>query len=271
MQATSADADQSNVMFRSKQVEHPLKLIPNSALQSLKVPTDSDDEMEHPFSGMVTCHMSMYGSQSWIVDSGASDHMIANIEGLVNVKRAPPNLTIKLPTGGTTVITHVGDVILQNGLKLHNVLYVPAFKHNLLSIHRLAVDNNYEIQFQPTGCSVLDSVTREVKATGVVKNCLYYLQEFSPEAITCNLSESTSFTVWHHRLGHAPLEKLNHIPLLKGRLRDIRQVCITGPMYKFVKLPFDLSKSHVAYNFELLHIDAWGPYKIPTREKYKYF
>lgn len=99
-------------------------------------------------------------------------------------------------------------------------------------------------------------MTRQVKAKGVVKNGLYYLQDFSSsDSRACN----SSFNVWHHILGHAPLEKQNKIPHLQGRLRDTKQVCMTCPMSKFFKLPFDLSKSYAASVFELLHIDTWGP------------
>lgn len=42
-------------------------------------------------------------------------------------------------------------------------------------------------------------------------------------------------------------------------------------MSKFSKLPYDLSTSHAAVPFELIHIDTWGPYRVKTRGKYKYF
>lgn len=92
----------------------------------------------------------------WIIDSGASDHMTASLENLINVKRIPANYTINLPTGDTAVITHIGDVILPNGLKLANVLYVPQFHHNLLSIHKLALDNKCQVMFHPNSFVILD-------------------------------------------------------------------------------------------------------------------
>lgn len=42
-------------------------------------------------------------------------------------------------------------------------------------------------------------------------------------------------------------------------------------MAKFTKLAFQLSESHAATAFELLHIDTWGPYKVCSRGKYRYF
>lgn len=56
-------------------------------------------------------------SKRWIIDSGASDHMTATLADLVNVRNVPDNFTIKLPTGATTLITHIGEINLDNGLR----------------------------------------------------------------------------------------------------------------------------------------------------------
>lgn len=48
-------------------------------------------------------------------------------------------------------------------------------------------------------------------------------------------------------------------------------ISITCPLARFTKLPFSLSKSHACKEFDLIHIDVWGPYKVATRGKYKYF
>lgn len=42
-------------------------------------------------------------------------------------------------------------------------------------------------------------------------------------------------------------------------------------MSKFTKLPFTLSESHASEPFELIHMDIWGPYRVCTRGKYRYF
>lgn len=42
-------------------------------------------------------------------------------------------------------------------------------------------------------------------------------------------------------------------------------------MARLTKLPFQSSKSHATSVFSLVHIDIWGPYRIPARGKYKYF
>lgn len=74
-------------------------------------------------------------STTWIIDSGASDHMFFKLDRMSKIQQASPDLIIKLPTWATTQITNIGDIKLKNGLLLKKVLHVPQFKHNLLSIH----------------------------------------------------------------------------------------------------------------------------------------
>lgn len=103
--------------------------------------------------------------------------MTAALHLLQNVKYAHAHLKINLPNGDTTCITHVGNIQLSCGLKLLNVLYVPNFHHNLLSIHKLAKDNHCEVTFSPTSCVLFDSDTHEIKGIGFIKDGLYYLTE----------------------------------------------------------------------------------------------
>ena len=198
--AQSLQSDE--VKLTSQQLSQLLKLLPSSYPTS----PETDDELDCSFSDMVTSCMTAHLSAGWIIDSGASDHMTASLESLVNVKPAAPNLTIKLLTGAATVITHIGDLILQNGLKLSNVLYVPQFQHSLISIHRLSQDNKCEVIFHPSSCSVVDVNTRQLKALGKLRNGLYYLDNSSiktssvpSQCLKAVVHNSDQFTLWHHR------------------------------------------------------------------------
>lgn len=85
--------------------------------------------------------------------------MIASLSRLQNVKKAPAAGSINLLTGEMASITHIGDLHLQNGLFLKDVLYVPTFKHNLLSIHELSQDNGCHVQFYSGVCKILMNET----------------------------------------------------------------------------------------------------------------
>lgn len=178
------------------------------------------------------------------------------------------------------MITHVGDVVLCNGVKLNNVLHVPQFNHNLLSIHKLAQDGKFEVTFQPDKCVITDAATKSVVGVGVMKQGLYYLknEKFHEKGMAMigerkeKTKESNQYTIWHQRLGHAAISKMKHIDKVKPFLSQHKeQVCLTYPLAKMTKLAFPSSKSHASKAFELIHTDIWGPYRVNTRGRFRFF
>lgn len=114
--------DQQNITMMSQQLEQILKLIPKE--RSNQKGPETDEKIDYGFSGMVhSGGKKVMGGADWIIDSGASDYMASSLQHMINIKLVPATFTITLPTGSTAVITHIGDVILENGLKLKNVLH----------------------------------------------------------------------------------------------------------------------------------------------------
>lgn len=272
----ASGSSQQPIVLSPQQLQQLLQLLPNQT-QSVS-PELGVDSLESPFSGMIACNAVQTMSNMWIVDTGATDHMTSEFNLLRNVKVAATNLTVNLPTGAKAVVSHIGDVCLDNGLHLLNVLYVPVFTHNLLSIHKLSNDNRCYAVFSPSECKIVDTQSNTVRSTGKALNGLYYLSSAKStvnlgkqclNVLTPSLSEQ--YTLWHNRLGHAPASKLKFIDCIKHCTQVSDQVCLTCPMAKFTKLPFSLSESHAAKAFELVHTDIWGPYKVSTRKKFTYF
>lgn len=73
-------------------------------------------------------------NEVWIVDSGATNHMVSNmnifIKGSVSKLQIPK--IVYLPNGGTTQVTHVGSCALTDRSVISNVFYLPDFKYNLM-------------------------------------------------------------------------------------------------------------------------------------------
>ncbi|KAL2939149.1 Retrovirus-related Pol polyprotein from transposon RE1 [Bienertia sinuspersici] len=134
-----------NVNVTAQQLEQILKLIPSNT------DSEAEEEIDSGFTGMVSCCNASLESHKWILDSGASDHMTGDPSIVNKVRNADCKLKINLPTGKTTSITHMGEVTLSN-LQLKNVLYVPEFRHNLLSVARLVKDENCQVMFYPKCC-----------------------------------------------------------------------------------------------------------------------
>lgn len=156
---------QKEITMTAQQLDQLLKLIPKPETSNAQG-GETDEELDFGFSGMVYSNKGeMKESKEWIIDSGASDHMTSSLKNMVNIKLAPSTFTITLPTGATAIITHVGDVTLPSGLKLKNVLHVPQFNHNLLSIHKLARDSKCNVIFHPDSCVIMNSTKKKVVGT----------------------------------------------------------------------------------------------------------
>lgn len=66
-------------------------------------------------------------------------------------------VTVSLPNGLNETITHIGTVHISSSLVLHNVLHVPSFRFNLISVCSLLRDSNLSAHFYPTFCVLQES------------------------------------------------------------------------------------------------------------------
>ena len=81
---------------------------------------------------------------------------------------------------------------------------------------------------------------------------------------------SSSYKVWHKRLGHAPLNKLKHRSDIQLKVEE-NKVCIACPMAKFTTQPFQPSSNRNNSVCEMIHMDIRGLNRVPTDRNYKYF
>lgn len=89
---------------------------------------------------------------SWIVDSGASDHMTFDINLFSSLNKLAKPVLVALPDGILKHVTSVGDIFLHPNLHIHKVLYVPEFKYNLLSVTKLLNDHDLCDLIYPDKC-----------------------------------------------------------------------------------------------------------------------
>ena len=81
-----------------------------------------------------TSTTSLATQDPWVIDSGATNHMIGTSGLLSNLEHSSnlPNAT--LVDGSTTVVSGLGIAIPSPNLSLSSVLYIPDSPFNLLSI-----------------------------------------------------------------------------------------------------------------------------------------
>ncbi|XP_070036367.1 uncharacterized protein [Nicotiana tomentosiformis] len=80
-----------------------------------------------------SCMLSQTVNLTWIIDSGATDHMASNKDFLTNLTHLLVPYLVSLPNGYKVKVTSTGSFALHPSLILHNVLNIPSFQHNLIS------------------------------------------------------------------------------------------------------------------------------------------
>ena len=156
----------------AKQCSYP-KEIPMSSHQR---PTPGPSAYSTPCANIAT-HPSPYAFE-WIIDTGASHHIIANIG----------NLSLHYSYSGHD-IDSLTLPASSNSLTLDNVLCVPAIKNNLIYISQLCSTNNIYVTLFPNAFQARDLHTRAKVHQGPVNDGVY-MQSTSLHSYSCNSCKS---------------------------------------------------------------------------------
>ncbi|KAL3597124.1 hypothetical protein D5086_008761 [Populus alba] len=150
-------------------------------------------------------------SQVWLTDSGATNHMTVDVNNLTLASPYPTADTIHTANGEGLTISHVGQSIINSSmssLKLNSMLLVPQITQNLLSVHRLCLDNNCWLIFDASCFWIQDKATRRILYRDLFINGLYPIHASSslsstqPLPAQAFLGQLVQSNLWHHRLGH---------------------------------------------------------------------
>lgn len=109
----------------------------------------------------LACHTSLGTSANtpWLLDSGASHHVISDQRNISPHSPYNVNDTIMIGDGTGLPITHTGSTSHHSSsytFNLNNVLYVPSMKKNLISVSQFCHNNNVSIEFLPNSFVVKD-------------------------------------------------------------------------------------------------------------------
>ena len=83
------------------------------------------------------CLLTSIGKTTWVVDSGARDHITPNLSLLIDGKTIDQYCCITMPNGESKQIKHLGSIQIGADLLLKDVLHVHEFQYNFLSVSKL--------------------------------------------------------------------------------------------------------------------------------------
>ncbi|GJT38378.1 putative RNA-directed DNA polymerase [Tanacetum coccineum] len=201
---------------------------------------------------------------------------LLNDSGVSSANSSMGGLTVGHPNGTQALITKIGDLKINNNITLYDVLVVPEYTVSLLSVHKLARDSKLFVGFDEHNCYFQDLKGNKTVGIGRQCNGLYlfdiekYCKIISNNCIaTCYVSRS----MWHQRLGH-PADQVLSV-LNKTLNLDSQSVpdhlCDTCNEAKQTREPFSLSDHKSTKLGQLIHLDVWGPYKVTSRDGFRYF
>ncbi|KAM2004319.1 hypothetical protein ACFX15_027783 [Malus domestica] len=223
---------------------------------------------------------------AWIVDTGASHHITADVTTLNQVTSYQGSDKITVGNGTCLSIMNIGETTIKTNthdLILSNVLHVPKIARSLLSIQQLCADNHNwfvcdENEFFVQDKKIRDimyrgkSKTRQLFQIPVVKHTKGVQSVVQEPSVF--LGQLVKSTLWHQRFGHLTNEILSSMLRQSSISIDLDNQhsmcthCIRG---KMSRLHFSASIDKYSSPFENVHSDIWGPSPVKTVEGYRYY
>ena len=172
-------------------------------------------------SNCVCCSCWSAVDYTWIIDTGASDHMCHNENLFIQTQIFPKAYHVTLPNGHVVNVHKVGSVRIHLDIILHNVLHVPQFKYNLLSIGKLCKQAFSYAIFTNSKCYFQGPSMKRPLELGDIHSGLYLLQHFPASQLKHNTN-----------LLHLLLLNLKH----NTNLLHLMQINVTEIMLSQTKL-----------------------------------
>nr|XP_016436402.1 PREDICTED: uncharacterized protein LOC107762549 [Nicotiana tabacum] len=240
--------------------------------------------------GISTAFLATDNIQEWIIDTGATDHMVSDLSLLTSFNTVDPPYSKKvtsfntvdppyskkvtsfntvdppyskkvfLPNGDVSYVKHVGTSAISNKSVIKNMLHIPQFKFNLMSVSKYLFSGRVKtigredkgLYILPSWSSLTDNKhTAETSPAATQNNDMF----------TKRTPTNVDLKLWHNRLGQVSSSVLNKLFSIKQEsCISVVKDCSVCPCARLTRLPFPSSTNKSTASFDLLHLDVWGPY-----------
>jgi len=128
---------------------------------------------------------------SWIIDSGATDHICSSLTYFASYQQIHP-ISVKLPNGNQVIANYYsGSVFLNQDHVIDNVLYIPCFTFNLLSVTKLINKLSCVLTFYSNGCHIQNKNSLKIIGFTKMQDRLYILRIQSYQELQIKPIKST--------------------------------------------------------------------------------
>ncbi|XP_074306647.1 uncharacterized protein LOC141641902 [Silene latifolia] len=165
-------------------------------------------------SGVSTNTMSvsdrLSGMFFWILDTGASNHVMGNLSCLV-APRTIASRPVGLPNGQQVASTLMGSVYINESLTLHDVLYVPSLTCNLISVSQLTATADFLFVFAKDSCLIQVPSTRTAIGVGELRDGLYWISARAKDEVVNSTPDSSHSSTPDSSSSGTPYSLANYI------------------------------------------------------------
>eukprot|EP00877_Chromochloris_zofingiensis_P010252 jgi/Chrzof1/5480/Cz16g04260.t1 len=206
-------------------------------------------------------------SGTWVLDSGASRHVCKERSLMQNLQQLNQPVYITYGNGSTGVAQNMGEVVLNDRIRLRNVLFDPTAVGNLLSI-RTAAACGAQFNFAANCCTI--RVNGRLVAIAQQQDGHYCLHSEHTESATALAAQTPQ--LWHRRFGHLSYQNMAKVPNLVTGVQVPteafqaagQQVCEPCLLGKQTRLSFPESETVRQQPLELVHMDLCGPLPVKS-------
>ncbi|CAA7030339.1 unnamed protein product [Microthlaspi erraticum] len=180
---------------------------------------------------------------AWVIDTGATNH-ICHDRNAFSTFKPLPDTTVSLPNGILVSIVGLGTIPLGSNLVLTDVLYIPQFKFNLLSVSSLTKSLGCKIWFDESSCVIQERTQGLMIGMGRQVANLYFLDieslSFQGTSVSSVVANVSSPDLWHKRLGHPSMSKIQPMATWVYLLKNKSDVLEVFPTFiSMVENQFD--------------------------------
>jgi len=233
-------------------------------------------ESVHVASAFTTCD----DRSSWIIDSGASQHMCNNKADFSNFSKLTSELKVEIGNGTFLFATGIGDIQLNlnlcNETKLCTLKIVEDLAYNLISVSQITM-NGKIVEFNEKLCKIFQKGLLVANADRVNKLYILNCSKSISAANFCNQNQKSE-VIWHKRFCHLNMNSLRHVinnNIVLGincKTSNEKIQCDFCCEGKSHKTPFQKSESGSKYKLlELIHSDVCGKISPSSPSGSNYF
>lgn len=114
-------------------------------------------------------------AKTWIVDSGDTSHICCDIS-LFDSSKPLLNKFVTLPNGNHIPIESIVNIVLNDTLVIQDVLYIPTFHVNLISVGKLLFNPHLKLIFNSHHFSIQDTKQSKMIGKGDLNSGLYIFE-----------------------------------------------------------------------------------------------